>query len=157
MKLENILLEENKDFDQIKIADFGGSTLFSADEGIQGEFGTTEYMAPEVGEEDDDDEDVPYNEKCDIWSIGVITYFLLAGNPPFDAKTESQIIERVKNADYNFDDPIWNSISDNAKDFIRTLLTLDPNERPSAEEALKSPWLRQNSFQLDQNDGKALI
>ena len=50
-------------------------------------------------------------------------------------------MKKVKLGKFNFNDPAWKSISDTCKDFIKQLLTLDQNKRPSAEEALKHPWL----------------
>ena len=76
LKPENIMLEENKDYSQIKIIDFGLSRHFENDEIIHQAIGTPDYMAPEVMNRQ-------YNEKCDIWSCGVILYILLSGFPPF--------------------------------------------------------------------------
>lgn len=78
MKPENILLEQNKEFDQIKIIDFGTSLVY--DETKEGpldeKLGTPYYIAPEVLNKS-------YGQKCDIWSAGVITFILLSGVPPF--------------------------------------------------------------------------
>jgi calcium-dependent protein kinase len=84
LKPENIMLEENKDFSQIKIIDFGFSRHFESDEIIHEKKGTPYYIAPEVinGQ---------YNEKCDIWSCGVILYIILSGNPPFNGKNNKEI------------------------------------------------------------------
>ena len=76
LKPENVLLEQDKAFDQIKIIDFGTSLHYEKNEVLHEKLGTPYYIAPEIL-------DKRYNEKCDIWSIGVITYILLCGSPPF--------------------------------------------------------------------------
>ena len=77
LKPENILLEQNKDFDQIKIIDFGTSLTYDPNKSLDEKLGTPYYIAPEVLNK-------KYNEKCDIWSCGVITYIILSGMPPFN-------------------------------------------------------------------------
>lgn len=81
LKPENILLEQNKDFDQIKIIDFGTSLLFDSAKSLDEKLGTPYYIAPEVLNK-------KYNEKCDIWSCGVIVYILLSGMPPFNGQSD---------------------------------------------------------------------
>jgi calcium-dependent protein kinase len=77
-----------------------------------------------------------YNEKCDIWSCGVILYITLSGIPPFNGASDQEIMKKVKLGKYSFSDACWANISDKAKDLINKLLTLDPDRRPSAEVAL---------------------
>ena len=98
--------------------------------------GTPYYIAPEVLNK-------KYNEKCDIWSCGVITYIILSGMPPFNGSTDQDIMKKVKLGKFSFSDPCWSSMSDSCKDFITQLLTLDASKRPSAEEILKHPWLKE--------------
>lgn len=136
LKPENILLEQNKEFDQIKIIDFGTSLVVDEGKKLDEKLGTPYYIAPEVLAKN-------YGQKCDIWSCGVITYIVLSGIPPFNGATDQEIMKKVKIGKFSFSDPIWNSISDNAKDFITQLLTKDQNKRPTAEQALKHPWIQQ--------------
>lgn len=77
-----------------------------------------------------------YNHKCDIWSSGVICYIILSGIPPFNGNNDQEIMANVKKGVVKFTDACWTTVSDKAKDFIKKLLTLDPEARPSAEEAL---------------------
>ena len=135
LKPENVLLEANKEFDQIKIIDFGTSLVVKDGEKLDEKLGTPYYIAPEVLQKN-------YGAKCDIWSIGVITYIILSGIPPFNGASDQEIMKKVKLGKFNFNDPVWKSISDSCKDFISTLLTLDQNTRPSAEKALEHPWLK---------------
>jgi len=134
LKPENILLETNKEFDQIKIIDFGTSLVVSDGQKLDEKLGTPYYIAPEVLAKS-------YGSKCDIWSIGVITFIILSGIPPFNGASDQEIMKKVKLGKFNFNDPAWKGISDMCKDFISKLLTLDQTKRPSAEEALKHPWL----------------
>ena len=134
LKPENILLEQNKDFDQIKIIDFGTSLVFDSSKPLDEKLGTPYYIAPEVLNK-------KYNEKCDIWSCGVILYIILSGIPPFNGQSDQEIMKKVRIGKFSFSDPAWNNVSDKAKDLISKLLTYDTEHRPSAEEALRHPWI----------------
>lgn len=94
LKPENILLDSS-DGTTIKLIDFGTSQVFENEEKMELVLGTAYYIAPEVllGK---------YNEKCDIWSIGVILYILLSGEPPFPGSSDPEIISKVKKGKYNF-------------------------------------------------------
>jgi calcium-dependent protein kinase len=106
--------------------------------------GTPYYIAPEVLAKN-------YNNKCDIWSCGVITYIVLSGIPPFNGASDQEIMKKVKVGKFSFTDPVWNNISDHAKDFITQLLTKDPQKRPSADQALKHTWIEQANTMTKQN------
>mmetsp|Transcript_92019 Transcript_92019/g.137800 ORF Transcript_92019/g.137800 Transcript_92019/m.137800 type:complete len:83 (-) Transcript_92019:210-458(-) len=77
--------------------------------------GTPYYIAPEVIKK-------KYNEKCDVWSCGVILYILLCGYPPFNGSSNEIIMEGVKKGSYSFDPPEWDNVSDEAKDLIGKML-----------------------------------
>jgi len=76
--------------------------------------------------------DNKYDEKCDIWSCGVILYILLCGYPPFNGPKDEVIMEKVKVGKYGFDTEEWVQVSDNAKNLIRHMLEKDPSKRYSA-------------------------
>eukprot|EP01054_Gregarina_sp_Poly1_P004674 Gregarina_sp_Poly_1__4673@NODE_2498_length_2057_cov_137_763317_g1587_i0_p1_GENE_NODE_2498_length_2057_cov_137_763317_g1587_i0NODE_2498_length_2057_cov_137_763317_g1587_i0_p1_ORF_typecomplete_len552_score90_59Pkinase/PF00069_25/1_9e70Pkinase_Tyr/PF07714_17/5_2e41EFhand_7/PF13499_6/1_6e10EFhand_7/PF13499_6/0_0022Kinaselike/PF14531_6/1_5e12EFhand_6/PF13405_6/0_0014EFhand_6/PF13405_6/1_5e02EFhand_6/PF13405_6/0_00021EFhand_11/PF08976_11/2_4e07EFhand_11/PF08976_11/0_83Kdo/PF06293_14/5_3e10EFhand_8/PF1 len=137
LKLENWVYASEAEDAPLKLIDFGFSRIFNPVIPMTAMHGTVYYVSPEVM-------DGCYREKCDIWSIGVIVYMLLSGTPPFNGSVDYQILVKIRNANYNFDGAVWSTISDCAKDFIRSLLVRDPNERPSAEEALKHKWLQQS-------------
>jgi len=134
LKPENILLEQNKEFDAIKIIDFGTSLVYDPNKNLDEKLGTPYYIAPEVLNKN-------YNSKCDIWSCGVISYILLSGMPPFNGQSDQEIMKKVRAGSFSFDDKVWNNISDNCKDFITKLLTYKQEERPTASEALQHPWI----------------
>ena len=100
LKPENILLEQNKEFDQIKIIDFGTSLVYDPNRNLDEKLGTPYYIAPEVLNKN-------YNEKCDIWSAGVITYITLSGMPPFNGQSDQEIMKKVREGQFSFDDRIW--------------------------------------------------
>lgn len=92
LKPENILQEKEG---QIKIIDFGTASPFNREQGMNSIMGTPYYMAPEVLKGQ------VYNEKCDVWSCGVIMYVMLTGQPPFYGKNDAEIIEKVKKGVYS--------------------------------------------------------
>jgi calcium/calmodulin-dependent protein kinase I len=137
LKPENLLCSENSDGMVIKIADFGLSKAFSGGSVLETSCGTPDYAAPEVLRMDGS-----YDKAVDLWSIGVITYVLLCGFPPFYGKTQAQLFEKILNADYDFPDPEWTHISDEAKDFIRKLLVLDVDKRYTTQQCLQHAWIK---------------
>ena len=134
MKPENILLESNKDLNQVKIIDFGISIVKDPSEKISESIGTPYYIAPEVWKKN-------YNRECDVWSLGVIMYILISGTPPFNAPSDKEMKEKIMEGSYSVTGPSWDSVSDEAKDLIAQLLTYDPDSRITAEAALAHPWI----------------
>lgn len=136
LKPENMLLEQDKDLEKIKIVDFGTSLVYDSGKKLEEKLGTAYYIAPEVIKKS-------YNEKCDLWSCGVIMYILISGEPPFnDPRADNDaIMKKVELGKYDIEHGIWKSVSKEAKDLIKKLLTYDPAERISAEQALRHPWI----------------
>mmetsp|Transcript_22420 Transcript_22420/g.35199 ORF Transcript_22420/g.35199 Transcript_22420/m.35199 type:complete len:502 (-) Transcript_22420:256-1761(-) len=135
LKPENFLFESPDDNAALKIIDFGLSRV--EDMGKQGvmttRVGTPYYIAPEVlGRH--------YTKACDLWSIGVIMYILLCGYPPFYGDNDTEIFSSVQRAQFYFPSPEWDTISEEAKNLIKQLLSKRPEDRPTAEQALADPW-----------------
>jgi calcium-dependent protein kinase len=100
--------------------------VFDPAKTLDEKLGTPYYIAPEVLNK-------KYNEKCDIWSCGVMLYIILSGVPPFNGSSDQDIMKKVKIGKFSFADACWTNISDGAKDLITKLLTYDIDKRPSAE------------------------
>jgi calcium-dependent protein kinase len=139
LKPENFLFSTKSEDAVIKIIDFGLSRHDdTATKIMNTKVGTPYYVAPEVLNRE-------YTKSCDIWSIGVITYILLCGYPPFYGDTDNQIFDCVRAARFDFPSPDWDGISQAAKDFICALLRKDPSKRLTASEALQHPWVQEMS------------
>eukprot|EP00930_Biecheleria_cincta_P096986 TRINITY_DN88746_c0_g1_i1.p1 TRINITY_DN88746_c0_g1~~TRINITY_DN88746_c0_g1_i1.p1 ORF type:complete len:480 (+),score=114.56 TRINITY_DN88746_c0_g1_i1:46-1485(+) len=139
IKPENFLLENERRDAAIKVIDFGLAKKYvhGKDENMKTKAGTPYYVAPEVLKGS-------YDEKCDIWSIGVVCYILLCGFPPFSGENDNQILKAVKKGAFDFPSPEWDDISDKAKQFIKSMITLDPVARLSAEALLEDSWLKES-------------
>ena len=153
IKPENLILSDKSLGSQIKIVDFGfaclvdrsdeagffrrhsfssGSGKSSSDKNSSYLCGTPGYLAPEVIE------CKQYGTACDMWSVGVVVYILLSGTMPFSIKSYKHVLT----GNFQFPDDRWATVSPGAKDLIRRLLTVDPEMRFTADQALKHDWLR---------------
>ncbi|EEY63612.1 protein kinase, putative [Phytophthora infestans T30-4] len=135
LKLANLLLNGNG---EVKISDFGLAARLGDDHVTM--CGTPNFIAPEVLMAEDE----PYDEAVDVWSLGCILYCLLLGKPPFEGRKVSETLENVANAGQN---PLQfpDGFSSSASDLIKRLLTSDPRSRPSAQQILLHPWLREQT------------
>ena len=137
LKLENLMLDE-KGSNVVKIVDFGLAKR--AQETIMDTVcGTPQYVAPEVISGDDTS---VYDNKVDMWSAGVVLYVLLGGYPPFYDENEPRLFQKIANGIYDFDDDVWEVVSEDAKDLIRGLLTVNPAKRLDATQALQHKWVK---------------
>jgi serine/threonine protein kinase len=107
----------------LKIADFGLARLLQEESMASTTCGTPGYVAPEVLMQK------PYGKACDYWSIGVVAFILLSGTPPFYEEDNYELFEQIKACKYDFDVETWESVSNEAKDFIKAVLVADPNVR----------------------------
>jgi len=137
LKAENLLFENEKIDANMKLIDFGVSCEYFKGKKLKETLGTPYYIAPEVLLQS-------YDEKCDIWSCGVIMYIILCGYPPFSGDDDKEIIENVKKGDFIFDSD-WDGRSEEAKALIRKMLQMNPKKRISASDALKDPWITNNN------------
>ena len=140
LKPENILIEsseeKDKDFFHIKIIDFGTCEILKKKK-LTEQIGTSFYIAPEVLKNG-------YNEKCDLWSCGVILYILLCGSPPFYGKNEKDIFKKILDGNFTFRHKIWNKISTEGKNLVLKLLQVNPTKRINAKKALEDVWFQKN-------------
>ncbi|KAI9567726.1 Pkinase-domain-containing protein [Boletus coccyginus] len=139
LKPENLLFRSKPEkTSEIMIADFGLSRVMpdSKLSMLTEVCGTPGYMAPEIFKK------TGHGKPVDVWAMGVITYFLLAGYTPFDRDTQKQEMEAIIAGDYRFEpEEYWSNVSETARDFVSSCLTVDPEARPTAEQMLQHPWL----------------
>ena len=159
LKPHNILfLNENPD-SPIKIVDFGISKIFDPSLSfLKEEFddpgnklkkmssvvGTMHFLSPEVLKGS-------YNEKCDVWSLGIILYILLCGYPPFKGSNEKEIIKSISSLKFEFRQAEWKNISESAKNLISSMLCPE-KKRISAKELFNSKWLKSRLKKENQNN-----
>lgn len=136
IKLENLLLQEVGNDASIKLADFGFSKKVRRPNCLTTLLGTPGYMAPEIL----DQRSQGYDERCDIWSVGVVVYCLLGGYLPFQGSAAEQA-KFVLRGEYYFHDEYWRNTSPSARDLISGLLQVDPPRRLSMQQALGSQWI----------------
>jgi len=133
LKLENIMFENDRPDAQVKVIDFGLSAKFQPGQTFTEKWGTLYTMAPQVLQR-------VYTSQADMWSLGVITYMLLSGDPPFYGGRR-EMKSRIMRCRFSFFSPVWKSISTEAKLFISQLLELDPSKRLNANQANQSHWI----------------
>lgn len=133
IKLENFLIGSDG---KVKIADFGISAVLKNENEKKYTFcGTANYLSPEIVEK----ENKGHSFEVDIWAVGVSAFIMLTGQQPFDGKNKEIIYEKIKNCEYHF--PITIQLSYEAKDFIKTILQINPRKRPTADDLIHHPFL----------------
>ncbi|XP_035676234.1 calcium/calmodulin-dependent protein kinase type 1D-like [Branchiostoma floridae] len=138
LKPENLLYYSPDEDSKIMISDFGLSKM--EQEGVMSTAcGTPGYVAPEVLAQR------PYGKEVDCWSIGVISYILLCGYPPFYDEDDTQLFKQIIKGEFEYDAPYWDDISDSAKDFINNLLEIDVKKRYNCSQAISHPWISGNT------------
>lgn len=140
LKLENFLFSSTDPESELRMIDFGLSKHFDNFGDLHYEMVGTPYtVAPEIIKG-------KYDEKVDIWAMGVITYLLLSGETPFggvDGESLFSVRSRIMKGHCEFEPAeIWDHVSDEAKNFIKRLLDPDSATRPTAKEAQRDPWLQ---------------
>ncbi|XP_067946036.1 serine/threonine-protein kinase 33-like isoform X2 [Watersipora subatra] len=140
LKLENILVHKNEESNDlhIKVTDFGLSVVKDGvgHESMMQQFcGTPIYMPPEIVD------NKTYSQQCDVWAMGVITYYLLAGSPPFRARDEETLYEYIKKGEINFKENYIRDCSPAAHQCIQGMLKVDPAHRFTASEVLNHQWI----------------
>lgn len=152
IKPENILLA-SKDIDnlELKITDFGFAKCYDPEQGgLTETLGSPLYMAPEIIKK------LPYDCSVDIWALGVMTYIMLSGKPPFKGKSKDDVFVEITTKNINYPGETWKNISKEAKSFIRKMLIRDPKQRSTAEELIKDEFLVKNVDQGDMRDSVLL-
>lgn len=102
--------------------------------------GSPYYIAPEVFLQN-------YNNKIDIWSMGVVLYIMLSGKVPFPGRTEPEIIQNVIKGEFHFNHPTFANVSEDCKDLIKNCLVKDHDKRFTATQSLAHNWIKAKSDQ----------
>ena len=146
LKPDNIMLTENENMSQIKIMDFGLSKIMGPKEHVIDGFGTLSFVAPEVLVR------TPYNKEVDIWSIGVILFYMLSGILPFDdiSDNEELIAKMIVFNDCEFENNIWKKRSNDVVDLIKKCLVKNPQKRIKIDDFLNHKWFKE--FHLGKED-----
>ncbi|KAF2986223.1 hypothetical protein EK904_009751 [Melospiza melodia maxima] len=152
LKPENLLFTDETDNSEIKIIDFGFARLKPPDnQPLKTPCFTLHYAAPELLNHNG------YDESCDLWSLGVILYTMLSGQVPFQSQDRSltctsalEIMKKIKKGEFSFEGEAWKNVSEEAKELIRGLLTVDPNKRIKMSSLRYNEWLQDGS-QLSSN------
>ncbi|XP_002131954.2 MAP kinase-interacting serine/threonine-protein kinase 1 [Ciona intestinalis] len=164
LKPANILCETADKVSPVKICDFdlASGCRSSMMEPIKtpelsSPVGSAEYMAPEVVDTFVFEESLSYDKRCDIWSLGVITYIMLSGHPPFVGACgedcgwdvgeacqtcQDMLFASIKSGEYSFPEEQWSGISNDAKDLISHLIVRDRSMRYNAHQILEHPWIK---------------
>ena len=122
IKPENILME-SKDTSNtnLKITDFEFAKCYDPNEGgLTETLGSPLYMAPEIIKK------LPYDSSVDIWALGVLTYIMLSGRPPFKGRSKDEIFIEITTKNINYTGDIWKKTSKEAKGFVKSMLIRDP-------------------------------
>ena len=148
IKPENILLMNKNDDTSIKLGDFGCARYIQEDAVLTTLCGSPQYVAPELYMQEDG-----YDQRCDLWSAGVVIYVLLGGYAPFEAPT-MDLPEVIMEGYVEFHPRYWIDISTPPKDLIESLLEVDPQDRATVKEALDSEWLRRRDSEfMEESNG----
>ncbi|KAJ3021796.1 UNVERIFIED_CONTAM: Checkpoint kinase 2, partial [Siphonaria sp. JEL0065] len=148
LKPENFLVADG---DILKLADFG--IAMGSSKALSTMCGTPAYLAPEVILQK------PYDDRVDIYSVGVILFFILSGGgtPYQDAATEMELFTRVKNGDADWSAPSWAVVSPAAKDLIKSLMRLNPDDRLKLEDIESHPWFKNEYGRLIHQETKEVF
>jgi tRNA A-37 threonylcarbamoyl transferase component Bud32 len=144
LKPENTMMTDIGNTAQIKIIDFGLSKILGVNENSKEAYGTLSFAAPEVLSK------IDYNKKIDIWSIGIILYFLICGYLPFNDNDNdfSKIADSIKSGNIKYDKKIWMKISPQCLELVQKCLERNVNKRLDINEFLKHPWFSKNKKYL---------
>mmetsp|Transcript_10690 Transcript_10690/g.27777 ORF Transcript_10690/g.27777 Transcript_10690/m.27777 type:complete len:462 (-) Transcript_10690:305-1690(-) len=151
LKPENLLLVDTENDLNVKITDWGLAQIIANNEVLHRQCGTPGYTAPEVlaGEKLNPR---GYDMQADVWSLGVITYILLCGYPPFDLLPNATFHDEyrlVTSAPPVFEPEDWTAVSREARDFVLRMLVVDPGKRWTAKKLLSHSWMTASDVRDD--------
>jgi calcium-dependent protein kinase len=136
VKLENFLYASEANDSLLKLIDFGFAKFWDPSTKMTAACGSLAYVSPDVLSREG------YTSKCDIWSLGVVVFMLLSGYPPFHGKEEADLISKIKIGKADWLERKWKNVSFAGRDFVKCLLSADPDNRPDAKQAMAHQWLQ---------------
>uniref|UniRef100_A0A3P9LDR7 Ribosomal protein S6 kinase n=1 Tax=Oryzias latipes TaxID=8090 RepID=A0A3P9LDR7_ORYLA len=144
LKPENVLFADEGEDSVLKVIDFGFARLCPAGSApLQTPCFTLQYAAPELFER------AGYDKSCDLWSLGVILYTMLSGQVPFQSDQRGMtssyavdIMQKIKEGDFSLDGDPWKGVSEDAKELVKGLLTVDPEMRLKLSDLKENGWLQ---------------
>eukprot|EP00934_Nitzschia_sp_Nitz4_P006100 Nitzschia sp. Nitz4//scaffold113_size70149//35399//37051//NITZ4_005950-RA/size70149-augustus-gene-0.84-mRNA-1//1//CDS//3329533341//6090//frame0 len=142
MKPKNLLLMSEDNDSYIKLADFGFAARCHTAKSLSKQCGTPFFVSPEILMRQ------PYDWQSDMWSVGCIIFLLLSGNLPFMGRSQKELFRKIVSGKFEFDEDDWCDVSPDAKDLVKKLLVLDPDERLTSNEALKHKWMKASNDRL---------
>lgn len=135
LKAENIMLDLE---DNIRIIDFGLSREIPKGD-FKTKCGSPQYSAPEIYSE------ATYTESVDVWSAGIILYYMVTGFFPFDGITRSDMVKKILNNDVSF--PPF--LKDDLQDLLKKMLDKNPKTRITFQEILNHPWITRKNKEIN--------
>lgn len=142
LKPENFLFENTDPNAELKLIDFGLSSKFrDSTELMHSIVGTPYYVAPEVLHGN-------YGPECDLWSLGVISFVLLSGKLPFPGEDNKDVFKKILKSNFTFNGEVWNSVSQEAKNFVSQLLVKDPQRRMTSDQSLEHVWIKEAKAEI---------
>jgi len=153
LKLENFMFEgPTSGKGALKLIDFGLSKKYHGHRirRMESIVGTSYYMAPEVVLSVN-----PYGHKCDVWSLGVLLYMMIAGFPPFSGRTDFDIMKKVRKGVCVYNDTDWGPYPE-VKRLVQSMLTVDPKKRPECSELLQHKWFKQDTVETTPINSKVV-
>lgn len=141
LKPENIVFVHQGEDSPVKIVDFGFARIQRTYESLHTPCFTLPYAAPEVLARQG------YSQSCDMWSLGTVLYFMLSSSPPFGTSSPD-LATLIRAGEINFDSSTWDHLTDQTKQVLKGLLTIDPKDRFTANTLVNHPWLAEPSAPL---------
>ncbi|XP_029385103.1 serine/threonine-protein kinase 17A [Echeneis naucrates] len=150
LKPQNILLTSSSPLGDIKIVDFGLSRMVCSHQELREIMGTPEYVAPEILNYE------PISIATDMWSIGVLAYVMLTGISPFLGENKQETFLNISQLSVSYTEEELQQLDQTALSFIQMLLRKQPQDRATAEQCLKHPWLQSSESKESQTAEKTL-
>jgi len=151
LKPHNLLFRSEDGDSLIKVAGFGFARRVHTPQSLTSRCGSPTFVAPEILK------NIPHDESCDLWSVGVIIYLLLVGYPPFVKETQVELFKQIRTCDWKFYEKDWEHISPDARELIENLLVVDPEQRWTTGQSLKCSWLQDGATENNEVDLTASI